>query len=107
MIFLDTYYGIKSRKLNICNTKCRICTGFASSQWVPEEIERDGDTNQFAHVMGRLGRWPELNEDFWTDLENQIEEVENVLYVVTNFFVTLAMELMIILRTGFSFSYIS
>lgn len=63
---------------SICNTKCRICTSFASSQWVPEEIERDGDTNQFAHIMGRLGRWPELNEDFWTDLENQIEEVESL-----------------------------
>lgn len=63
---------------NICNTKCRICTGFASSQWVPEEIERDGDTNQFAKLMGRLGRWPELNEQFWDDLESQIEEVESL-----------------------------
>jgi sulfatase maturation enzyme AslB (radical SAM superfamily) len=63
---------------NICNTKCRICTGFASSQWVPEEIERDGDTNQFAQLMGRLGRWPELNEQFWDDLESQIEEVESL-----------------------------
>ena len=63
---------------NICNTKCRICTGFASSQWVPEEIERDGDTNQFAHLMGRLGRWPELNEKFWEDIESQIEEVESL-----------------------------
>lgn len=63
---------------NICNTKCRICTGFASSQWVPEEIERDGDTNQFAHLMGRLGRWPELNEQFWADLESQIDEVESL-----------------------------
>ncbi len=63
---------------NICNTKCRICTGFASSQWVPEEIERDGETNQFAHLMGRLGRWPELNEKFWDDIENQIEEVESL-----------------------------
>ena len=63
---------------NICNTKCRICTGFASSQWVPEEIERDGETNQFAQLMGRLGRWPELNEQFWDDLESQIEEVESL-----------------------------
>ena len=63
---------------NICNTKCRICTGFASSQWVPEEIERDGETNQFAQLMGRLGRWPELNEKFWDDLEGQIEEVESL-----------------------------
>lgn len=63
---------------SICNTKCRICTSFASSQWVPEEIERDGDTNQFAHIMGRLGRWPELNEKFWDDIESQIEEVESL-----------------------------
>ncbi len=63
---------------SICNTKCRICTSFASSQWVPEEIERDGDTNQFAKVMGRLGRWPELNEKFWQDLESQIEDVESL-----------------------------
>lgn len=63
---------------NICNTKCRICTGFASSQWVPEEIERDGDSNQFAKLMGRLGRWPELNDKFWDDLEDQIEEVESL-----------------------------
>ena len=63
---------------SICNTKCRICTSFASSQWVPEEIERDGDTNQFAHLMGRLGRWPELNNKFWEDIETQIEEVESL-----------------------------
>jgi len=63
---------------SICNTKCRICTSFASSQWVPEEIERDGDHNQFAHIMGRLGRWPELNEEFWNNLESQIEEVESL-----------------------------
>ena len=63
---------------SICNTKCRICTSFASSQWVPEEIERDGDTNQYAHLMGRLGRWPELNDKFWEDIETQIEEVESL-----------------------------
>ena len=63
---------------NICNTKCRICTSFASSQWVPEETERDGDTNHFAKVMGKQGRWPELNEKFWDDLENQIDEVESL-----------------------------
>ena len=68
---------------NICNTKCRICTSFASSQWVPEELERDGDFGDgdrhgYANLMGRLGRWPELNEKFWTDLESQIEEVESL-----------------------------
>ena len=80
---LDNLEHVKPKSMdlklgNICNTKCRICTGFASSQWVPEEIERDGDSNQFAHLMGRLGRWPELNEKFWDDLENQIEEVESL-----------------------------
>ncbi len=63
---------------SICNTKCRICTSFASSQWVPEEIERDGDTNQLAKKMGRLGMWPEHNEKFWDELEHQIEEVESL-----------------------------
>ena len=63
---------------NICNTKCRICTSFASSQWVPEETERDGDSNHFAKIMAKQGRWPELNEKFWDDLENQIEDVESL-----------------------------
>lgn len=63
---------------NICNTKCRICTSFASSQWVPEEIERDASTNLFAQMMARNGRWPEMNEEFWEDLESQIEEVESL-----------------------------
>ena len=63
---------------SICNTKCRICTSFASSQWVPEEIERDGETNQLAKKMGRLGMWPEHNEKFWNELEDQIEEVESL-----------------------------
>ena len=41
---------------NICNSKCRICTSFASSQWVPEELERDtfegeGLVNTYAKVM--------------------------------------------------------
>ena len=26
---------------NICNSKCRICTSFASSQWAKEEIAID------------------------------------------------------------------
>ena len=63
---------------NICNTKCRICTSFASSQWVPEETERDGDSNHFAKIMAKQGRWPELNEKFWDDLESQIEDVESL-----------------------------
>jgi len=63
---------------NICNTKCRVCTSFASSQWVPEEQERDGDTNHFARIMAKQGRWPELNEKFWDDLESQIEDVESL-----------------------------
>ena len=68
---------------NICNAKCRICTSFASSQWVPEELERDtfegGElVNTYAKIMGRNGRWPELNDKFWDELEDQIEEVESL-----------------------------
>lgn len=52
---------------NICNNKCRICTSYASSLWVPEEKERDGERNQFWNSMRINGRWPEKNSEFWTD----------------------------------------
>ena len=62
---------------NICNNKCRICSSYASSLWVPEEKKYDkflqeerGYGNQFWDHMRQVGRWPETNESFWEDFEN-------------------------------------
>ena len=49
---------------NICNSKCRICSSFASSQWAAEEIALN-HLNKEKHLQfNRLGQWPNKNEKF-------------------------------------------
>jgi len=62
---------------NICNNKCRICSSYASSLWVPEEKKYDayltktrGYGNKLWDHMRQVGRWPETNEKFWEDFED-------------------------------------
>lgn len=61
---------------NVCNNKCRICSSYASSLWVPEEKKRDGSKNLFWDRMRNVGRWPETNEAFWEDFEELSDDLE-------------------------------
>jgi len=61
---------------NICNNRCRICSSYASSLWVPEEKARDGDSNRFWDDMRQAGRWPERNSAFWDDFRDFSSDVE-------------------------------
>ena len=61
---------------NICNNKCRICSSYASSLWVPEEKKRDGASNLFWDHMRSAGRWPDTNERFWPDFEEISSDCE-------------------------------
>lgn len=68
-----TYIDLKLG--NICNSKCRICTSFASSKWAKEQIDQGSDT---AHDHLVRGRWPRENTKFWHDLEQNIENITSI-----------------------------
>ena len=68
-----TYIDLKLG--NICNSKCRICTSFASSKWAQEQIDQGSDT---ARDHLKRGRWPRENTAFWQDLEDNIEHVTGI-----------------------------
>jgi MoaA/NifB/PqqE/SkfB family radical SAM enzyme len=68
-----TYVDLKLG--NICNSKCRICTSFASSKWAKEQIDQ-GSVSAKDHLI--RGRWPRENTKFWQDLENNIEHITSI-----------------------------
>jgi len=70
MMFLDLKLG------NICNLKCRICGSWSSSKWAKEEIDQhQGDKNHIAYKFLFCGSWPENNDQFWDDLQKNIEHI--------------------------------
>ena len=60
---------------NICNSKCRICTTFASSQWAKEEIAIDPRKKSEILAFNHRGMWPKNNQDFWDDLETMLHGI--------------------------------
>lgn len=66
---LDLKFG------NICNNKCRTCTSFASSQWVPEERDRVEGRDGLWNRMRIQGRWPDRNSAVWQDLTELASDV--------------------------------
>ena len=60
---------------NICNSKCRICTTFASSQWAKEEIAIDPSKRSEILAFNHRGMWPKNNQDFWDDLETMLHGI--------------------------------
>ena len=72
--------GIKALDLklgNICNSKCRICSSFASSQWAAEELKINPES-QNAKKFNKLGMWPKTNENFWQDIDTHLAEVKKL-----------------------------
>lgn len=62
---------------NICNSKCRICSSFASSQWAAEELKINPN-NEGARKFNKLGMWPKTNEHFWQDIDTHLQNIEKL-----------------------------
>lgn len=62
---------------NICNSKCRICSSFASSQWAAEELKINPN-NEGARKFNKLGMWPKTNENFWQDIDEHLKNIEKL-----------------------------
>lgn len=71
LMFLDLKLG------NICNLKCRICGSWSSSQFASEELKFvNGDKKQsFHYQMLKAGAWPRENSQFWTELNNSLNDI--------------------------------
>ena len=75
LMFLDLKLG------NICNLKCRICGSWSSSQYAAEEIRFNRQEEQrgsFAYQMLKEGAWPRESEDFWTDLDQHLNDIRYI-----------------------------
>ena len=75
LMFLDLKLG------NICNLKCRICGSWSSSQFAAEEIKynRAEDTRgNFAYQMLKDGAWPRESAEFWTDLDQHLDNIRYI-----------------------------
>ena len=62
---------------NICNSKCRICSSFASSQWAAEELKINPQ-NENAKKFNKQGMWPKTNENFWSDIDSHLKDIEKL-----------------------------
>lgn len=75
LMFLDLKLG------NICNLKCRICGSWSSSQFAAEEIKynRQEETRgSFAYQMLKDGAWPRESTEFWSDLNQHLDDVRYI-----------------------------
>jgi MoaA/NifB/PqqE/SkfB family radical SAM enzyme len=70
LMFLDLKLG------NICNLKCRICGSWSSSQFAAEELKFvDNKKESFHYQMLQDGAWPRKNGQFWTELEQSLNDI--------------------------------
>jgi MoaA/NifB/PqqE/SkfB family radical SAM enzyme len=70
LMFLDLKLG------NICNLKCRICGSWSSSQFATEELKFVENKKQsFHYQMLRDGAWPRENSQFWTELNESLNDI--------------------------------
>lgn len=63
---------------NICNSKCRICTSFASSQWGKEELAWDPLLEQRVKRVNFGGSWPKRNEAFWQEIDQWAPHIKKL-----------------------------
>jgi len=72
LMFLDLKLG------NICNLKCRICGSWSSSTYAVEEISHDhslAPKKSFHYVMLKNGRWPKESDQFWRELDRNLDAI--------------------------------
>jgi MoaA/NifB/PqqE/SkfB family radical SAM enzyme len=75
LMFLDLKLG------NICNLKCRICGPWSSSQFASEELNfmpREEQKSSHAYQMLRAGAWPRENEQFWSQIDNHLNDIRYI-----------------------------
>ena len=75
LMFLDLKLG------NICNLKCRICGSWSSSTYATEEIKflpQAEKKSSFHYQMLRDGAWPRSSDNFWTELNQNIQEIRYI-----------------------------
>ena len=68
LIFIDFKLG------NICNLKCRICGSWSSSTFATEEVKFTGKGG-YHHQMLKDGSWPRRNQQFWTEIDNLMDQI--------------------------------
>lgn len=75
LMFLDLKLG------NICNLKCRICGSWSSSQSATEEIKwtpREQQKQTFAYEMLQAGNWPRQSDQFWSQIDQHIDDIRYI-----------------------------
>ena len=75
LMFLDLKLG------NICNLKCRICGSWSSSQSAAEEIKwtpRERQKQTFAYQMLQAGNWPRQSDQFWSQIDQNINNIRYI-----------------------------
>ena len=75
LMFLDLKLG------NICNLKCRICGSWSSSQFAAEEIAtlpQEQKKQSYAYQMLRAGSWPQENQNFWTEIDQHLNNIRYI-----------------------------
>ena len=73
LMFLDLKLG------NICNLKCRICGSWSSSTFAAEELQAlpyEHRKTSFHYQMLKDGAWPRTSQHFWTELADNITEIQ-------------------------------
>ena len=76
LLYLDLKLG------NICNLKCRICGSWSSSTYAAEELANlepgeDKKTN-FHYQMLKNGAWPRENQQFWSEIDQVIDQIRYI-----------------------------
>jgi MoaA/NifB/PqqE/SkfB family radical SAM enzyme len=74
-MFLDLKLG------NICNLKCRICGSWSSSQFATEELSQlpsEEKKASFAYQMLQAGAWPRENPQFWSEIDNHLNDIRYI-----------------------------
>ena len=75
LMFLDLKLG------NICNLKCRICGSWSSSQFATEELNQlrpHEKKESFHYQMLRAGAWPQENTQFWTEIDQHLNDIRYI-----------------------------
>jgi MoaA/NifB/PqqE/SkfB family radical SAM enzyme len=75
LMFLDLKLG------NICNLKCRICGSWSSSTFATEEMMAQPAATRkktFAYQMLRAGAWPRTNTNFWSEIEQCLDQIRYI-----------------------------
>ena len=75
---LPTLKALDLKLGNICNSKCRICSSFASSSMGSRRDKMGTKTAELKKLVNKKGVWPNTNDNFWEDIDNHLEHVRKL-----------------------------